>query len=236
MSPNIYLSFIIFIACGLYDETANTVRQCCAQSLLFASTPFLIRKEWIKYIVMAFIACMMHFSAVVGVVIMLFCLIRFPKWLLWGGLCLSFVLGTILMNMFANYLTIISFMIDKYHYTTTSHDAGVASGTLRYVYNIVGFSILLLYSRLVKDGKNVYLFVNLAIVGVCLYNIFFEFMEMNRLTRYCFPYIMVVLPYALRSFEKYSKVIAIGSIVVLLLAFVVKTDLSVPYSFDLRFI
>lgn len=236
MSPDIYLSFIVFIACGLYGLTGNIVRQCCAQAILFAGTPLLLNRKWIPFILVVAIASAFHFSAIVGAFIMMLCLIHFPLWILVCCLIVTFIFGNILMNIFAGYMPLFSAAVNKYNYDLTTHDPGVSSGMLRYVYNLVGIFIFLINGKLHTLNKNVYVFVNLTIVGICWYNVFFMFMEINRLSNYWYPYLMILIPYAVRLFKVGSKGIAIGTLITVLLLFVFKSDFKVPYSFDLNFI
>ena len=234
MSPNIYLSFIIFIACGLYGWSGNAVRQCCAQAILFAGTPFLLNRKWFHFILMAFLASMLHYSAIVGTVFMLLCIIRVPLWGLISAVITTFVLGNAIMHIFADYMVVFSTAVNRYHYDLHTHDSGVSSGALRYAYNIIGAFILIFYNKIKLLNKNVYIYINLTILGICWYNVFFMFMEINRLTNYCFPFITILLPYAIKLFKSGTKIMVAASIVILMLLFVIKSDIETPYDFDLN--
>lgn len=63
---SIGLGFFIFLT-FFYNLSFNLSRQCIAIFILFLGFNFLIRKEWIKYIITIFIAVLFHNSAVIGV-------------------------------------------------------------------------------------------------------------------------------------------------------------------------
>lgn len=60
------MGFFIFLT-FFYNLSFNLSRQCIAIFILFLGFNFLIRKEWIKYIITIFIAVLFHNSAVIGV-------------------------------------------------------------------------------------------------------------------------------------------------------------------------
>lgn len=71
------LSFFIFLTL-FYNSSFNLVRQCIAIFILFYGFNFLIRKEWIKYIITIVIAMLFHNSAIIGVLFLLI------YWFLYG--------------------------------------------------------------------------------------------------------------------------------------------------------
>lgn len=68
---SICLGFFIFLT-FFYNLSFNLVRQCIAMFILLYAFNFLIRKEWIKYLIAVVIAMLFHISAIfAGILILL---------------------------------------------------------------------------------------------------------------------------------------------------------------------
>lgn len=230
-STDIYLSFIIFIGCSFYYETSNTVRQCCAQAVLFASTVPLLSGSWKKFAACALCAMMLHVSAIAGILLMILSRFTYKTWLVWGVFLISVGCGGMLSRIFENNIMVLT----TSSYTSESFSDGVSSGLLKYVYNLVGVAFLLLYPRLRKVAPRAVFFFNMTLLGICIYNVFYSFMVMRRLAQYCLPYLVIMLPMTGVFFQNKSRALFIGSIVLILMAFAFKQVLNTPYNFDLNF-
>ncbi|MDE6483960.1 MAG: EpsG family protein [Duncaniella sp.] len=231
MSPDIYLSIIIFIGCGLYYETSNTIRQCCAQALLFAGTPRLLSGEWKKFSLFAICAMILHVSAIVGVMLMLLSRHTYKLWLVGGVFIVSFVGGGIVSRIIENNVMVLM----ATSYTSESFSDGVSSGLLKYVYNLIGVIFLLLYPRLRQTNPKAVFFFNMTMIGICIYNVFYSFMVMRRFTQYALPYITILLPMTEALFRGRSKLIYICTIVLVLTMFALKQVVNTSYNFDIDF-
>lgn len=238
LSPQIYLSFLLFIVIDTYGEGSNTIRQTCAQAVLFAGSNYFLEKKWKKFLPYALGAVLLHLSAFMGLAIMFICRIRFKHWLLYALVLISFAIGPAIMNRLLSVLMAAVVVIGKYNYTPESFDPGVATGTLRILYTLTGILILGLTQSI--NYKNlptwIYILVNLVVVGVLIYNIFYLFLPVNRLNRYCFPYLTVLLPILCTRIKRPSRYILEGGISFGFLLFLLKTALSHPYNFDFYFI
>ena len=71
--------------------------------------------------------------------------------------------------------------LGRYQYTIEDFDSGINTGILKLFYNLLGVFILLLYTKRVQTQ---YVFVNMVIIGLVLYNTFYLFMPARRLYLY----------------------------------------------------
>ena len=122
--------------------------------------------------------------------------------------------------------------LNKYDYEVDDFDSGVNSGLLKFVYLVLGIIIIYLYSR----KKDYHIFTNLVIVGLCIYNVFYIFMPARRLYLYCFPFFIILYPKLITNFTFSSRIIVTIIIFLLFGLFLVKSNIDVPYNWDLKFI
>ena len=231
LSPEIYMSLIIFIGCGFYYESSNIIRQFCAQAVLFAATVPLLRGEWKKFAVCAVCAMMLHVSAIVGVILMLISRHNYSIWLMCGVFAVSVVSGGTVSRLIETNVLVLT----ASSYTSESFSAGVSSGLLKYVYNLIGIIFLALYPRLRRVNPRAVFFLNIVVIGICLYNIFYTFMVMRRMAMYCLPYMTILLPMTGKLFKRGSKVLYISTVVLVLMTFMFKQLANTQYKFDLNF-
>lgn len=238
LSPNIYLSFIIFIVIDTFGEGANTIRQSCAQALLFAGTNNFLERKWKKFLPFAIGAIVLHLSAVMGLGLMLLSRIRLKQSILYILLFSSLILGPWLMSRMLDLIMAAVLILGKYNYTPDSFDPGVSTGTLKYVYTLAGLTIIYLFhtTKSFSYPKWIYVLVNMVVWGVIIYNIFYTFLPVNRLNRYCFPYITILLPILCVKIKRPSRYIIEGCILGCFLLFMVKALSNSTYNFDFYFI
>lgn len=236
ISPHIYISFILFIVCDTFGEGANTIRQSCAQAVLFAGSRYFLLRQWRSFLPYAFFAVLLHFTALIGVALMCVCLIHISRPYLLLSLLTSFALGPVMMNLFASYIVPLMLIVGKYKYDVDTFDAGVSTGLLRYLYTFVGVLVLWLFKKRKEQPQYLYVLLNLVIMGILIYNTFYLFMPVNRLNRYCFPFITILLPMVCRNLEIRSRYIVETITVVCFLLFLMKSAVNLPYNFDLNFI
>ena len=235
ISPNFYASMLLFILFGFYFGAANTIRQYVAMSILFGNFDLVIQNRLKPYLVLILIAMLFHTSAIVMLPIVLVVRIRFPQWLLIAIVLFTFFFGNLLMNFaVVNVFPI----LDLYNYQPEDFDTGIGSGVLKLMYNFVVIALLLLYMYERKNARNSQSFVlvmNMVVFGVVLYNVFYEFMVARRLYEYCFPFIVVLIPYCMKYFRSGSRYFLMAAVCAIFLAFLVKANMGLPYSMDLNF-
>lgn len=236
LSPDFFLSAIILFVIGFYFETANTVRQCCAMGAIFWGYTYLQKNELWKMIILFILAISLHLSAIFGVFLILFSTVHINKWLLVSLLLMCFLLGENLMNLF-----VIKFMpvladVGQYNYAVNKIDDGISSGILKYIYTFCGSILILLYNNINQLNKYAYRFINLTIYGICIYCVFYTFQPARRLYMYAFIFSTIVFPYFFRCFQFKSRIIPTSFVIIVFLLFLIKANLSVPYSFDFNII
>lgn len=233
MSDNFYLSLILYILCSIYFESANLVRQFTAMSIIFASFHLFLEKKYLKFILAYIIACCCHLSAIIFFPILIICNFKYSIKLLYFILIFTFLFGNKIMNFIINnVIPLVVSNLNKYDYEVDDFDSGVNSGLLKFVYLVLGIIIIYLYSR----KKDYHIFTNLVIVGLCIYNVFYIFMPARRLYLYCFPFFIILYPKLITNFTFSSRIIVTIIIFLLFGLFLVKSNIDVPYNWDLKFI
>lgn len=238
LSPQIYLSFIIFIAIGTYGEGSNTIRQTCAQAVLFAGSYYFLNNKWKKFFPYALCAVFLHFSALIGLFLMWICRVKVKSWILYSVLVLSFIAGPILMNKLLSLLTAVLIVINKYQYSPDSFDPGVSTGTLRIFYTLIGVVMVLLSQKIDKRKLPAWFFIslNLVVIGIVIYNIFYLFLPVNRLNKYCLPFLTILFPIICTKIKRPSRYIIEGTVISGFLLFYLKALVSTYYDFDIYFL
>lgn len=238
LSPQIYFSFILFIIIGTYGEGSNTIRQTCAQAILFAGTNYFLSKKWKKFLPYVICAVLLHMSALIGLALMFLCRIRIKYWILYALILITFIIGPALMNRFLSILMAAVVVIGKYNYTPESFDPGVSTGTLRILYTLVGIIVLGLTQSLKSKNlpAGIHILVNLVVLGILIYNIFYLFLPVNRLNKYCFPYLTVLFPIICNRIKRPSRYIVEGGLSFAFILFLLEKTISNPYNFDFLFI
>lgn len=234
MSPNFYLSLLMFLVCGFLTESMNGIRQYFAMAILFAAFPWVLEGKMWKYLIAILIAAQFHLSAYVMIVLIFVIKQHYPQWVLLIGLIVSFAIGKVLMDfVFTNILVGID--LEKFNnYSQNVDDTSVVnSGFLKVFFLLVGVSFLLLFDKINKLDKYNYLYINMVVIGIMIYNVFLSFQVAMRIYWYLFPFIIVLFPITLQCITQRSRLIAIPMIVISFAAFWVKMISQIDnYSFD----
>ncbi len=236
LSINHLLSILLFILSGIYFETANTIRQCCAMGTLFLAYYYLLEKQLVIVSVLYVLSMLLHYSAIFGIVLISFSAIKINRYILLSILISCVLLGTHIMNIFINnLLPLVTETTGKYDYTPDSFNDGVTTGLLRYIYCILCMLIIYLERRTTKIFPSAYRLVNMVTAGICIYSIFYTFQPLRRLYLYGFMFIIILLPLVLVTIKPRVRFILECTLSLVLLAFLVKSA-SNPYSVCLSFI
>lgn len=235
LSLNIYISALLFLVCGFLTESMNGMRQYVAMAILFAAFPCVLEGKVWKYLIAVLIAAQFHLSAYVMLLLIFAVKIHYSKWILLAGLVATFVAGRVFMDYIFSTISIID--LNKFNnYSQNVDDTGeVNSGLLKIFYFLIGFSIILLYDNIKKLDKNNYLYINMVVLGIMIYNVFLSFQVAMRIYWYLFPFIIILVPIVLQCVTKKSKLILIPVIVFAFAVFWLKVISNFNnYSFDLN--
>ncbi len=158
-------SFFLFMAFGYYFQSFNTVRYYLALALALLAIPYVLRREWVKFFLLACLGATMHKSILVIIPLYILASLPWKKWQL--ALAAAFCSTFFFMQDF--YLKAVIFLYPTYE------DTEYLEGGTSYV-NIarcagVLILALLCYQRTVKENKRnrFYFYCNLGalVMYVC---------------------------------------------------------------------
>ena len=237
LSPAFYLSTLIFVLMGFYFESANAIRQFCAMGAVFWGYAFLQKKEWWQAIILLVLAFNLHYSSLFGIVLIGIAYIRVNKVFLFILMTICALFGSEVMNFVLSKVMPVMSDINVYTYEIDQYSDGVSSGLLKYFYYLLGVMLIVTSKGYDKDDNaDVYKLLNLTIYGICIYSIFYTFMPARRLYMYGFMFFIILFPYALRSFDSKVRLIISTIICIAFAAFLIKSNLELPYNFDIKII
>lgn len=235
MSPCFYTSLFLFFVSGVYFESSNIVRQYVAMSLLFCGFSDFLNKKWLHYLVWVLVAAIFHASVILIVPLILLSTYHYSKWVIGGIWIISFIMGNSVLNYLIVHFFPFLYDVGSYQYKVDDFDSGISSGMLRLFYNILALLMLILYSKYSFVDRKVYVLTNMFLLGIIIYNVCYIFMPARRLYLYFFPYLIVILPYYLKRFEKVSRWVVMSSICAVFLAFLLKSNIGLQYDCNLIF-
>lgn len=236
MSSHFCVSITLFILTGFYFEAANIVRQYVAIALLFYAFPYMLEGKTRKYMVWILFAALFHTSVLIIFPLILLSRFRYPPILLLAALAVSFLFGNSILNILINHVMPSLSAFNLYQYGIDDFDAGVSSGVLKLFYNMLVAAILLPYTyKHPQNYPHFHVVLNMVIIGMILYNTFYLFQPARRLFFYFFTYLIILIPYCAGYFKKSSQYITIGIIYFVFLLFLLKSNIAIPYDFDVSF-
>jgi hypothetical protein len=91
-STDFFFSFFLFMAFGYYFQSFSTVRYYLAVAIALYSIPYVLRKEWIKFILLIAVGATFHKSLLVVLPLYALASLNWKKWslLLAAGFCTTF--------------------------------------------------------------------------------------------------------------------------------------------------
>ena len=94
-SDDFPLAFFLFMSLGYYFQTFSTVRYYLALALAFYSMKFVLRRQWIRFVVLILLGSAFHKSLVVVIPLYLLATLPWKKWQLAIGalFCTTFLFG-----------------------------------------------------------------------------------------------------------------------------------------------
>lgn len=230
---NIWLATIVFILSGIYYETSNTVRQCVAQVLIFMSIPYFKNCNTFNGIILCLLAVCFHYSALVAILMLIISQYKYNKLFLFALVVLCCFTGQYIIDIVLNKVVPNLAVIKKFQYDVSDFDDGVSSGLLKYIYLSLAILFISYRDRMIKINP---VFsnsiINLFILSICTYCVFYSFQPARRLFAYGFMFIIPVFPIFLRTQSKLSaKIIGILYLIIFLL-FQTKLCIGTEYDFD----
>lgn len=158
-------SFFLFMAFGYYFQSFNTVRYYLALAIAVAVIPYVLRREWLKFILLVLLGATLHKSILVVLPLYFLASLSWKKWQL--GLAAVFCSTFFFMQDF--YLKAVIFLYPTYE-DTEYLEGGTSIVNIARCLAVLVFS-LIYYNKTVKDSRRnrFYFYCNLGalVMYVC---------------------------------------------------------------------
>ena len=155
-------SFFLFMALGYYFQSFSTVRYYLALAIALLAIPYVLRKEWLKFIFLILLGATLHKSLLVVIPLYFLASVSWKKWQL--ALAAVFCSGFFFLQDF--YLRLVIFLYPTYEETE------YLEGGTSYVNIARCFAVLLLalllYRKVVKESRRnrFYFYCNLGALAM----------------------------------------------------------------------
>lgn len=158
-------SFFLFMAFGYYFQSFNTVRYYLALAIALYSIPYVLKKEWGKFLIMVLLGATLHKSLLVVIPLYILAALPWKKW----QLALGAVFCSTFFFLQDFYLKVVVFLYPTYE-DTEYLEGGTSYSNIARCLAILLLS-LLCYKQTVKDSKRnqFYFYCNLGalVMYVC---------------------------------------------------------------------
>lgn len=217
-----WITILLFVCLGHYFATFNLIRQLLAVAIVLNGIPFLCRKKWGAYIVVALAAAMIHRTALVMLPMGLVLTRKVTKTYI---ICL--MLGTAAMWMLLpDIIRLVQTFIIRYSNTTF----GLGSGSLNAAVPTIAIAVFAMYSILLGDCEyetapmenrvmvnGMLLHLVTLILGVRVYNV-------ARFADYFEPFVLVLAANLIAGYRnRRERVIIIAAFCMISVMFVYVT-------------
>lgn len=158
-------SFFLFMALGYYFQTFNTVRYYLALAIAVAVIPYVLRREWMKFILLILIGATLHKSILVVIPLYFLASLSWKKWQL--GLTAVFCTTFFFLQDF--YLKVVVFLYPTYE-DTEYLEGGTSLVNIVRCLAVLIFSLMCYKKTVEKNRRNqFYFYCNLGalVMYVC---------------------------------------------------------------------
>lgn len=221
-SSNYITTMFIFVATATYTAwMMNGLRQYVAAAIVYAATPWLLKKKYLRLILVILLASTVH-----NTVLVMLPIIFIVQGEAWNKKTLLFILGMIaLIFVFSNTGTFDD-AAESIGYVTTKElreTGDTGTSFLRVAVNAVPSVIALIYrKRLDKQNIILNVFINLSLVttGLYLVSMVTSGILVGRVPAYTSMYNLILLPYLIHHcFEEDNRKIVNVAMIVLYLVY-----------------
>lgn len=158
-------SFFLFMAFGYYFQSFNTVRYYLALAIAVIAIPYVLRREWLKFLLLVLLGATLHKSILVVIPLYFFASLSWKKW----QLAIAAVFCSTFFFMQDFYLKVVVFLYPTYE-DTEYLEGGTSLVNIVRCLAILIFS-LICYKKTVKGNKRnqFYFYCNLGalVMYVC---------------------------------------------------------------------
>lgn len=151
-------SFFLFMALGYYFQSFSTVRYYLALAVALCAVPYVLRKEWLKFILLILLGSTLHKSLLVVIPLYFLASLQWKKW----QLALAAVFCSTFFFLQDFYLKAVVFLYPTYE-ETEYLEGGTSYVNIARCSAVLVLS-LLLYKKTVKDSRRsrFYFYCNLG--------------------------------------------------------------------------
>lgn len=158
-------SFFLFMAFGYYFQSFNTVRYYLALAIAVIAIPYVLRKEWVKFILLVLLGATLHKSILVVVPLYILASFAWKKW----QLAIAALICTTFFFMQDFYLKVVVALYPTYE-DTEYLEGGTSLVNIVRCLGVLALS-LMCYKKAVKDDRRnrFYFYCNLGalVMYVC---------------------------------------------------------------------
>ena len=228
VSSNKFMSFILFVALGVFAQSLSALRQIVAMSFLLLAVCRLVDKKWIIATLLILAGSLFHISALICLLIVPLRFIE-PKWwwivFSFGATIVgSFVLPYALK--FLEYITPLDYYT-KYFVVLTQYIQKSDLLNTFYSLALIGMFVVMYVARfkilkLEEKDKKLYDFFLWVFLFVALFRIAGFILNMpqlfNRLNMYFFMILIVLIPLCVKGLSYNKKLFVIANVTVYIVA------------------
>lgn len=198
-------SVILFIMMGYYHSSFNGVRQHLAMAIGMFALRYILKKDFIKYLICIIIAMMFHKTALILLPIYFIINIKLSKKHYYISLGLAIIVGLSSDIIIYQILPIISpYYFNKYVDTIyLSNGIGGITNVIHITMFIIiaGLTIKNL-EKMTKIDKTVNVFLNFSIIGIVLVMLGTQSLLLFRLSLYFTEYFIFLIPVLLKYLKE----------------------------------
>lgn len=228
VSSNKFMSFILFVALGVFAQSLSALRQIIAMAFMLLAVCKLVDKKWIGATLLILAGSLFHISALICLLIVPLRFIE-PKWwwivFSFGATIVgSFVLPYALK--FLEYITPLDYYT-KYFVVLTQYIQKSDLLNTFYSLALIGMFVVMYVARfkilkLEEKDKKLYDFFLWVFLFVALFRIAGFILNMpqlfNRLNMYFFMILIVLIPLCVKGLSYNKKLFVIANVTVYIIA------------------
>ena len=191
-----FMTFLMFMTLGYYFYSFSMVRYYFALAMAFAAIPYVLRKEWMKFVLMILIAATFHKSVLLVLPFYFLAQLNFKKWQVFTGLALCSVF--VIFKDF--WLDLFLKLYPTYEETEYLEGGATSFVAIGRCVAVLIFA-LILYKKQIKDDRTMkfYFYCNLG--ALVLYVFCGYFPSVSRAAFYLSITHILFIPALIRGME-----------------------------------
>jgi len=205
-SSNHALSWLVFYCLPLFFlASLSTIRQSVATAIVLFSFKYIYEKKHLKFLLLILISTLLHYSSIIGLLLIFICKKPFNKTTNIILIFSSFIFSEFIYNYLEIFLNIDNSMIKRY--VAFYLDADLHSPTkLQYIYYSIAVLNIFVYDKLVSLNPLNKIFIAISSFGIFLFNILsFEPVTASRISAFFIIFWIFLIPEYSKLFEFRSK-------------------------------